>query len=122
MAITTCSMTLQSVITEGTSTEVCNRVFPNDDNTVTAYVDDAIVVAAGATDQAISLAAVGGTARHLWVQFSGACSVKLQSTGNTALVIGAGGGALAVVAGAVTGLFVTNSGATSITVKRVAAA
>lgn len=119
---TTCSMTLQAVITEGTSGTIVNRVFPNDDATITEYVDDVTVIAAGATDQLLSLAAVGGTARHLWVQFSGACSFKLQNTGAPALAIGAGGGAMALVAGSITALYVTNPGTAAITVKRVAAA
>lgn len=120
--MTTCSVTLSTEITEGTTTKICDRVFAVDDNTVTEYVDDVTIVAPVTTNQAISLAALSGTAKYILVIFSGACSFKLQDTSSTAVVVGASGGSISIANGSVTALYVTNPGSVAITVKRVAAA
>lgn len=120
--MTTASFTLDAKVVEGTSTQICDRTFANDDNTVAQYLDDCVSVAAGAVDTAISLASVGGSAKHILVVFSAGCTVKLQSNTAPAITIGAAGGSFAFVNGTITAMYVSNAGTAAITVKRVAAA
>lgn len=117
----TASFTVEGKIVEGTNTQICDRVFANDDNTVTQYLDDQVTVGADVTDQAISLASVGGSAKHILVIFSAGCSIKLQQNTAPAITIAAAGGAMVFINGTITNIYVTNSGSTPITVKRVAA-
>lgn len=113
-------ITLQTEILEGTSTQICERTFADDDAAITQYLDDQITVAAGAVDTALSLASVGGSAKNIMITFSEACTVRLNGIGNTAIAIAAGGGALVFANGTITSMHVSNAAATSITVKRVA--
>lgn len=114
------SFTLDGKVLEG-STQICDRTFASDDSTVTQYLDDQVAVAAAAVDQAISLASVGGSAKHILVVFSAGCTVKLQQNTAPAITIGADGGAFCFVNGTISNMYVSNPGAATIYIKRVAA-
>lgn len=117
----TASFTIDAKIIEGTALQVCDRTLANDDTTVTQYLDDQVSIAGSVTDQAISLASVGGSAKHMQLLVSGACIIKLQSSGNTGIVFGATGGGFSFINGTITNVYITNPGTSPIIVKRVAA-
>ncbi len=118
----TASFSAEAKIIEGTATQIADRVVATEDDTVTQYLDDQISVPASSTDLSISLASVSSSAKYLLVDFSAACSVKLNGTGNSAISIGTGGGSFVFINGTITSMHVTNAGSTAIIVKRVAAA
>lgn len=72
-------------------------------------------IAAGATDQQVSLDGI--TAKYLIAKFSGTCSVKINSASNDAQTLtpsASSPAALIIIGGAVTALFVTNPGGSTI--------
>lgn len=115
--MSTFNFTMTSTLTKG---GVTSNVFPQitfADTSIDLDSQKDVDVAAGATDAEISLDGI--TAKHLLIKVSATCSVKLNGTGNTAITLTPSAdnpGALVVIGGNVTSLFVTNPGGAAIEV------
>lgn len=113
--MSTFNFTLEPTLVKGA---VESEVFPTvifSDAAINLDSQKDVNIPALAVDSQVSLD--GLTARHLIAKFSGTCSVKINSTSNTAQTLTPSANspaALIIVGGAVTALYVTNPGGSAI--------
>lgn len=93
------------------------------DGSITQRVADETTIPNGSSDLLVSL--VGLTAKYVHLEFTGgAVSIKLNSSGNTAITItpsAAVPGTFILAGGSITALYVTNSSGSSVQMKRLLA-
>lgn len=115
----TVALTFTETYTEGTSTQTEKRTFTVADATITQSIVDKTTIAAGATNQALDFDNLASVL-YLRLQFSGAVTVRIGSNTAPALSFAANG-YLVIAASQVSSVYITNSGATPVTVSRFAA-
>ncbi len=119
----TYSLSATSQVIDAANTVLAKTATVGSDSTVTQRVADEIQIPNGSSDLSISL--VGLTAKYVHLEFTGgAVSVKLNGSGNTAIVItptAAVPGLLIVAGGSITSLFISNASGSTVTMKRILA-
>jgi hypothetical protein len=101
--------------TDGTQVPF-NRSFPYEDTGITQEEQVLFNVPAGSTNLLLNLGPLT-TLKHVVLDIGGALTLKLNSTGGTAINFPATGGNFTVYGSDLTALYVTNAGASPVTVR-----
>lgn len=114
----TFALVVTETLTEGTTTQTSKRTQNLSDATISQSVDDKVTIAAGVTNQLLNFDNMASV-KYLMLTFSGPLTVMIGATTSTPLSFSTGG-VLVIAAALVSAIYVTNAGATPVTVTRVA--